>query len=102
MADRYRHLKKVIECIESGKYYADHFSDSDVEIAKRELSAICQAVATIAPNVQVQSLLIYYLLNYLGLMIFLHGVNCFDFALLLGRFNQNSRFSRIKKNSGIK
>ncbi|XP_048772663.2 uncharacterized protein LOC125678324 [Ostrea edulis] len=52
MADRYRHLKKVIECIDRREYYEQNFSDSDVETAKRELSAICQAVPAISSDMQ--------------------------------------------------
>ncbi|XP_062613093.1 uncharacterized protein LOC134274862 [Saccostrea cucullata] len=56
MGDGYRHLKKVVECIENRQYYENDFSNSDVEYAKRELAAICQALTTVPAFVQVDLL----------------------------------------------
>ncbi|XP_061164621.1 uncharacterized protein LOC133173650 [Saccostrea echinata] len=56
MEDKYRHLKKVVDCIENRSYYASDFSDSDVEYAKRELAAICHSLSSIPAYIQVDLL----------------------------------------------
>lgn len=53
MSDKYEYLKKVIDKLHFGKYYESDFSNTDVEIAMRELKAICQSLPLLSPDVQV-------------------------------------------------
>lgn len=53
MSDKYEYLKKVIDKLHFGKYYESDFSSTDVEIAMRELKAICQSLPLLSPDVQV-------------------------------------------------
>uniref|UniRef100_K1RLG0 Mitochondria-eating protein C-terminal domain-containing protein n=1 Tax=Magallana gigas TaxID=29159 RepID=K1RLG0_MAGGI len=52
MSDKYEYLKKVIDKLHFGKYYESDFSNTDVEIAMRELKAICQSLPLLSPDVQ--------------------------------------------------
>lgn len=52
MSDKYEYLKKVIDKLHFGKYYESDFSSTDVEIAMRELKAICQSLPLLSPDVQ--------------------------------------------------
>lgn len=53
MSDKYEYLKKVIDKLHYGKYYESDFSSTDVEIAMRELKAICQSLPLLSPDIQV-------------------------------------------------
>ncbi|XP_062613092.1 uncharacterized protein LOC134274861 [Saccostrea cucullata] len=52
MSDKYAYLKKVFDKLHQCKYYESDFSTSDVEIAIRELNAICQTLPMLIPDTQ--------------------------------------------------